>query len=197
MNRAQWAAQLAYEMAWAPGVTDGIVAQATGENTGAQCNPLADTEDWPGATPFNAAGVKNYPSADAGLAATCHTLSNGLYAPVLAAGVAGDADAYVAAIAASPWGTWHGDPGAAAATLAAVRSDPSYGQVEVPGTVPLPPGVDAMAGVGVIGPHESNDGHTHVYVERSDGHLIEYVSDGLNGRPWNAYDLTADAGTIP
>ena len=34
----------------------------------------------------------------------------------------------------------------------------------------------------------------HVYVEDSNGHLVEYVSDHANGNVWNAYDQTLDAG---
>jgi hypothetical protein len=37
-------------------------------------------------------------------------------------------------------------------------------------------------------------GIVHVYGRAVGGDLVEFVSDHLNGRVWNAYDLTADAG---
>ena len=45
----------------------------------AKYNAWNTTEPWPGATDYNSAGVKNYPSAYAGTAATVATLRNGLY----------------------------------------------------------------------------------------------------------------------
>ena len=40
----------------------------------------------------------------------------------------------------------------------------------------------------LVDPH---DGHLHVFERSSDGHLLEYVNDGIGGHSWNAYDLTA------
>ncbi|HXX91390.1 MAG TPA: hypothetical protein VEI83_14320 [Acidimicrobiales bacterium] len=37
------------------------------------------------------------------------------------------------------------------------------------------------------------DEFLHVYVTTPAGHLVEYVNDGANGHPWNAYDLSAGA----
>jgi len=37
-------------------------------------------------------------------------------------------------------------------------------------------------------------GRLHVYAQGTNGHLVEYVNDGLNGRTWNAYDLSAASG---
>lgn len=42
-------------------------------------NPLNTTEPWPGATDYNSAGVKNYPSGPDGIQATYLTLVNGHY----------------------------------------------------------------------------------------------------------------------
>jgi hypothetical protein len=42
-------------------------------------NPFNTTEPWPGATDYNTALVKNYPTASAGIAATVKTLRNGYY----------------------------------------------------------------------------------------------------------------------
>ncbi len=57
----------------------------TYEQSGAQNNPLNTTEPWPGATTFNSAGVKNYPTPSAGTGATVDTLENGSYPNILAA----------------------------------------------------------------------------------------------------------------
>lgn len=54
-------------------------AQARAEGGTARFNPWNTTEPWPGATEYNSAGVKNYPSAKAGIAATLATLRNGRY----------------------------------------------------------------------------------------------------------------------
>jgi hypothetical protein len=50
------------------------VAWQTAEGTTASWNPLATTQDMPGATLFNSVGVKNYPSLASGVQATILTL---------------------------------------------------------------------------------------------------------------------------
>ena len=45
----------------------------------ARFNAWNTTEPWPGATNYNPQGVKNYPNAATGTAATVATLKNGLY----------------------------------------------------------------------------------------------------------------------
>ena len=54
-------------------------AWARAEGGTAAYNPLNTTQPWSGATNYNRAGVKNYPSAAAGIAATAATLHNGYY----------------------------------------------------------------------------------------------------------------------
>lgn len=54
-------------------------AWARAEGGTARFNPFNTTEPWPGASEYNTAGVKNYPSAQAGIAATVATLRNGFY----------------------------------------------------------------------------------------------------------------------
>jgi hypothetical protein len=56
-----------------------VVAWQVAESTDAIWNPLASTHDIVGATRFNSAGVKNYPSLDSGLQATAQTLWGGYY----------------------------------------------------------------------------------------------------------------------
>ncbi len=51
-----------------------VVAWQAAEGTAAAYNPLATTHAFEGATDFNAVGVKNYPSLQAGLDATAETL---------------------------------------------------------------------------------------------------------------------------
>ena len=72
----------------AKGVTENrrlLAAWARAEGGTASYNPLNTTEPWPGATTYNSAGVKNYPSGTAGLAATAATLLNGHYDGIVAA----------------------------------------------------------------------------------------------------------------
>lgn len=67
-------------------------------------NPLATTEGWPGAYDVNSAGVKAYPSQNAGIGATVKTLRLGYYSAVVRA-IRSNAgmQAIYDAINASPW----------------------------------------------------------------------------------------------
>ncbi len=56
-----------------------LAAWARAEGGTAKYNPMNTTEPWPGATNYNTAGVKNYPTGAAGIAATAATLVNGYY----------------------------------------------------------------------------------------------------------------------
>lgn len=49
----------------------------------AKYNPLNTTEPWAGATNYNSVGVKNYPTAGAGINATARTLGNGFYSGIV------------------------------------------------------------------------------------------------------------------
>ena len=107
-TRAEFAEALlaAAELPTTERAVDKLVAWMHGEGTTAAFNPLATTRQWPGATEFNSAGVRNYRSLDAGLAATCLTLHLHYYARVIDrlqdwASIAEFADAVVE----SPWGT--------------------------------------------------------------------------------------------
>lgn len=75
------------------------------EGTRAKNNPLATTQPAPGATEFNAAKVKNYPTEQTGLIATVQTLRNGRYNAVLEALRVSDTKAAARAVVDSPWGT--------------------------------------------------------------------------------------------
>jgi len=63
-----------------------ILLRAWGRAEGgsARFNPLNTTEPWLGASVYNSAGVKNYPTATAGIQATARTLENGHYPGILA-----------------------------------------------------------------------------------------------------------------
>jgi hypothetical protein len=83
-----------------------MVAWQQAEGTRAQNNPLATTQNMPGATQFNSVGVKNFESYQDGLTANIKAITNGRYSNILAALQAGNnADAVAQAIANSPWGT--------------------------------------------------------------------------------------------
>src|SRR5690348_1435278 len=81
----------------------------TYEQSGAQNNPLNTTEPWAGATTFNSAGVKNYPTTTAGANATAATLENGRYPDIVAALRSGDPFTYndpqAVADQVTTWGT--------------------------------------------------------------------------------------------
>jgi hypothetical protein len=117
----------------------GIVAWAMAEGninvpecSGAIWNPLDTTEPAPQSTDFNAAGVKDYPDEQTGLAAVLATLRNGRYANVLAvlADEGASAMSLAQAVGNSPWGT--GDFSWAAEQ---VKADPApFFAVQVPGS---------------------------------------------------------------
>jgi hypothetical protein len=114
-------------IAWTIPNREALAAWMAGEGTQARWNPLATTEPWPGATLFNSAGVKNYPTRADGIEATLQTLRNGDYPHLLAALHFGaSAPATVVSVAVSPWGTWAGRPASALSTLGVVQRWPSW-----------------------------------------------------------------------
>ncbi|MHB2020016.1 MAG: hypothetical protein ACYCW6_24015, partial [Candidatus Xenobia bacterium] len=73
---------------------------------GSADNPFNTTQNAPGATTFNSAGVKRYPSVQEGLNATAQTLTNGMYNNIVGALKQGNnAHGAAVALANSPWGT--------------------------------------------------------------------------------------------
>lgn len=120
-TRGFWAEQFLLELA-APVNThtiDAILAWMEGEGTKARNNPLATTKDWFRATPFNSAGVKNYPTFRIGMEATFVTISLKPYISLLAEIRKGtSAHAICKLIVSSPWGTQ-------AVPLDAVLADPA------------------------------------------------------------------------
>ncbi len=80
---------------------------ARGEGTTARNNPLADTNDAPGATPFNDAGVRDYPSVEVAIeayAGTFRTVPE--YQPIIdAVNSNGPYDTGAVADAIDTWGT--------------------------------------------------------------------------------------------
>lgn len=60
-----------------------ILESGPGPVVAADHNPLNTTQAWPGATNFNAVGVKNYASYQDGLNATATVLKNSLYPSLL------------------------------------------------------------------------------------------------------------------
>lgn len=100
-------------------------------HNGAHWNPLNTTRDSAkyGRLPGNSAGVAVYPDFATGLAQTVATLNLAYYGAVrrdLAASA--PPSTTTAAVAASPWGTWHGSSPAPFVQMAArdVRAHPSW-----------------------------------------------------------------------
>ena len=107
-NQEQWAHDFLTQLGM-PVTSENVramVAWEQAEGTRAQYNPLATTQNMPGATKFNSVGVKNFESYQDGLTANIKAITNGRYSNILAALQAGnDAGAVAQAIANSPWGT--------------------------------------------------------------------------------------------
>lgn len=128
-----------------------LIRWQAGEGTQARFNPLATTEPWAGATEFNTAGVKNYPSYAAGIEATVATLRNGDYGAILDQLEHADTDeAILAAVRESPWGTktfgsadWPGFPQndrPEPAPVPPIPPGPQPGPTPSAGPFPLPVG---------------------------------------------------------
>ena len=82
-------------------------AWAKAEGGTARYNPLNTTEPWPGATEYNKAGVKNYPTGADGISATYLTLVNGHYIGIVNTMRAGRASAkWIVERNAAEFDTW-------------------------------------------------------------------------------------------
>lgn len=109
-TRGQWARDLAAALGNAqpdaPTIS-WIAAWTKAENTRARYNPLATTQTWPGATNFNAVGVKNYASREDGIAATVQTLSYGFpgYDDIREGIRTNDPERAMRGLYRAPWGT--------------------------------------------------------------------------------------------
>lgn len=84
-----------------------LVAWQKAEGTTAANNPLATSQDMPGATVFNSHGVKNYASRDDGLEATAITLGYNYpgYADIRDGILSNNPALALQGLYASPWGT--------------------------------------------------------------------------------------------
>jgi murein DD-endopeptidase MepM/ murein hydrolase activator NlpD len=82
-----------------------VVAWQAEENTTARFNPLATSQDMPGATLFNSHGVKEYSSYEEGIAATVKTLSYSYtgYADILAGLQTNNPALALSGLSSSPW----------------------------------------------------------------------------------------------
>jgi len=140
-TREEWSNDLLAFGDWPPSAEKvlGIVAWGVAEGSQALWNPLDTTEPAAGATNYNSAGVRNYPTQQIGLEAVYATLHNGFYAPILACladPTGSSALALAAAVGRTPWGTGNFSP-----TVERVKADPAhyYGQL-VAGSGQSPPG---------------------------------------------------------
>lgn len=156
MNRAQWATGFLAVAGWSFSVEKQIalVAQAAKEGSQALNNPLDTTEGAPGATDYNAVGVKNYPSVEIGFGATLATFENGYYPElvrILSDPAGGSAVQYASSADLNTWGTGNcvaevesikgGDPnGYMSAEVAGTGTGPPIPPVPAPAP-PVPPAV--------------------------------------------------------
>jgi len=108
LTRCDWASAFVRTMGFPATYNTHVALLGWMQGEGSPCrwNPLDTTEPWGGATNCNSAGVKNYPSEQAGLDATAATLKNGYYTAILNAFHGNDHPLTIAAaIANSVWGT--------------------------------------------------------------------------------------------
>jgi hypothetical protein len=144
----------------------GIVAWAVAEGSDAKWNPLDTTEPAPGATDYNSAHVKNYPSLQVGYEATLATMKNGYYPRILASlsdPSGGSALGLAAAVGSEPWGT-----GNFSRIVELVKADPApYFDHVVAGSGTTPP--NPHPGPGPNPPKPTTSEAQMMLVESSDG----------------------------
>jgi hypothetical protein len=106
----QQALARALHISLTPEVARFLSAWQRAEGGHASYNPFNTTQGAPGASRYNPIGVRNYPSAQAGIQATVQTLLSGRYAPIVNLLRSGHASAHdlAAAVEHSPWGTGGG-----------------------------------------------------------------------------------------
>ena len=118
MQRCEWENGLlgregSYQTGAFRGLAAWMIAESGSERcdgqpqNGAKWNPLNTMQAMPGATKYNAAGVKNYLTFLDGIDATLVTLHNGNYQAILDAihtdGIS--AEDFCRAVGSTPWGT--------------------------------------------------------------------------------------------
>ena len=107
-------------------------AQAEGGNNWARNNPLNTTLSAGATGTINSAGVRVYPNAATGVAATVQTLRSGPYGGIIDAFRTGNVKGLASAIGSSPWGT---SGSLAAQTISEALGEP----VPKTGGIPTPP----------------------------------------------------------
>lgn len=174
-----------------PGNIAGFIgwAQAEGGTNWARNNPLNTTEPQGASSVFNSAGVRGYPSAQAGVAATVKTLRNGDYGGILQAFRTNQPKRLAAAIGGSPWGT---SGQLAAQTIAQALK--GAGRIRVPaGTLPAgaTPRQTLPGAARTVGADNGNA--LRRYIAGSDVSQLEHafgISGGAGPSPFDAGLLT-------
>jgi hypothetical protein len=115
MNEMEWGEKLLERMGW-PLTHENMVKVVAWElaeggwfHNNATYNPLNTTQWEVGCKPINSVGVKAYPTLECGYLATIQTLNYGQYQHVRDSFLGNwSPQAFVAALASSPWGTGDG-----------------------------------------------------------------------------------------
>ena len=174
-TRAEWAAGLLAYAGWDLSLEKivGLVAQGAKEGSGAVWNMLDTTEPAPGASDYNSAGVKNYPSEAAGYAATLATFTNGHYpqlVAILSDPTGGSAVAYATSPDLNTWGT-----GNCLAQVESIKAGDPFGYMTAtvadggaPAPAPAPPSVNRRGSTSTMG--------TSAVAVRLDGSGVDVVA---------------------
>lgn len=144
LTRSEWAVQFLAHAAWEESREKviALVAQATKEGSLAHNNPLDTEEGAPTATDYNAAGVKNYGSLEAGFVATLKTFENGYYpqlVAILSTPQGGSSTAYATNQELNTWGT-----GSCLIEVESIKAGDPHGYMDAtvwthPNPAPAPP----------------------------------------------------------
>lgn len=187
ITRQQWATGFLDYAGWPVSQEKviALVAQASAEGSQARNNPLDTTEDAPTATTYNAAGVKDYATTDAGYGATLATFVNGRY-PQLVAILKDPAGGSAAAYATNPelntWGT-----GNCLVEVESIQSGDPHGYLSAPvntstGPPPVPPTPAPPApspeGIEMIAATSTGNGYV---VARPTGAVFAYGDANFHG----------------
>jgi cell wall-associated NlpC family hydrolase len=168
------------------------------EGGSAAYNPLNTTQHAPGAGSYNSVGVRSYTSAQQGLHATAHTLSDPRYQQIVGGLRSGRASATQLAqsVARSPWGTGALilkvlGSGASGATQALPAASLPAQAATRPAAQPAPRAALAqnlIANLGMIGQHQTPD------VSQTARLVAQLQPTTPSGRPGKPIPVVADPG---
>lgn len=164
-------------------------SKAEGGDNWQRNNPLNTTEPAGSSGSINSVGVRAYPNANAGIAATVKTLQNGHYGGILGALKSNNVHGLAAAIGSSPWGT---SGSLAAQTIAETLGQP-IGQYSTSSSGGLP-SVPGMQTISQTVPTFDQAGYNAAKTRYIAGSFLKGQSTSAN--PYNTKGSSLDSSPL-